>query len=119
MGEKDRAHRCLLAGGEPGMPTGDNLVIAKLKTARIIIEKNTDEQGKLPDRAFNEVMDIYETPESHRRNIKDKSLASLVKVRIAQAYAKHGDSEKALETYLEVWKNTTKEIDYDPPLCPG
>ena len=40
--------------------------------------------------------------------LKDKALASLVKVRIAQAYAKHGDWEKALATYHEVWRNTKK-----------
>ncbi|MCU0575359.1 MAG: tetratricopeptide repeat protein [Desulfobacterota bacterium] len=106
IGEKDRAI-VVFSQVENLGAKGDSLVIAKLKTARIIIEKNTDERGKLPDRAFNEVMDIYETLKASEE-FKDKSLASLVKVRIAQAYAKHGDWEKALETYHEVWKNTTK-----------
>lgn len=86
---------------------GENFVIAKLKSARIIIENNTDERGKLSDRAFNEVMDIYETLKT-LEEYKDKSLSSLVKIRIAQAYAKHGQPDKALDTYLEVWTSTKK-----------
>jgi len=106
-GEKDRAI-VAFSQVESLAPEGDNIVIAKLKTARIIIEKNTDERGRLSNRAFNEVMDIYESLKTSEE-LKDKSLASLVKVRIAQAYAKHGDWEKALEVYHEVWRNTKKE----------
>jgi len=108
IGEKDRA-LVAFTQVESLTSTGENLVIAKLKSARIIIEKNTDEHGKLSDRAFNEIMDIYETLKT-MEEYKDKSLASLVKVRIAQAYAKHGQSDKALDTYLEVWLST-KKID--------
>lgn len=107
-GEKDKA-LAAFTQVESLTSTGENLVIAKLKSARIIIEKNTDEHGRLSDRAFIEVMDIYETLKT-MEEYKDKSLASLVKVRIAQAYAKHGQSDKALDTYLEVWQNT-KKID--------
>ncbi len=106
IGEKDKA-LVAFTQVESLTSTGENLVIAKLKSARIIIEKNTDEHGKLSDRAFMEVMDIYETLKT-MEEYKDKSLASLVKVRIAQAYAKHGQSDKALDTYLEVWLNTKK-----------
>ena len=105
-GEKDRAI-VVFSQAENLVPEGDGLAIAKLKTARIIIEKNTDERGRLSDRAFNEVMDIYQTLKTSAE-LKDKALASLVKVRIAQAYAKHGDWEKALATYHEVWRNTKK-----------
>ena len=108
IGEKDKA-LAAFTQVESLTSTGENLVIAKLKSARIIIEKNTDEHGKLSDRAFIEVMDIYETLKT-MEEYKDKSLASLVKVRIAQAYAKHGQSDKALDTYLEVWMST-KKID--------
>lgn len=105
-GEKDSAI-VVFSQVEALAPQGDGLSIARLKTARIIIEKNTDERGRLSDRAFHEVMDIYETLKASEE-IKDKSLSSLVKVRIAQAYARHGDWEQALETYYEVWKSTKK-----------
>jgi tetratricopeptide (TPR) repeat protein len=108
IGEKDKA-LVAFSQVESLASTGENLVIAKLKSARIIIEKNTDEHGKMSDRAFNEVMDIYETLKT-MEEYKDKSLSSLVKVRIAQAYAKHGQSDKALDTYIEVW-GSTKKID--------
>ncbi len=106
LGEKDGA-AVVFSQVESLAPGGDSLVIAKLKTARIIVEKNTDERGMLPDRAFNEVMDIYESLKT-TEEFRDKSLASLVKVRIAQAYARHGDWEQALDTYLEVWKGSKK-----------
>ncbi|HQI81493.1 MAG TPA: tetratricopeptide repeat protein [Deltaproteobacteria bacterium] len=106
LGEKDGA-AVVFSQVESLAPRGDSLVIAKLKTARIIVEKNTDERGMLPDRAFNEVMDIYESLTA-TEEFKDKSLASLVKVRIAQAYARHGDWEQAMDTYLEVWKGSKR-----------
>ncbi|HVN72746.1 MAG TPA: tetratricopeptide repeat protein, partial [Desulfomonilia bacterium] len=108
LGEKDKA-MVAFSQVETLSSKGENLVIAKLKATRIIIEKNTDEHGKLSDRAFNEVMDIYEDLKT-TEEYKDKSLASLVKVRIAQAYAKHGQWDKALESYHEVWLGT-KQTD--------
>ncbi len=107
VGEKSKA-LAAFTQVESLAPKGENLVIAKLKSARIIIENNTDERGRLSDRAFNEVMDIYETLKT-MEEYKDKSLSSLVKVRIAQAYAKHGEQDKALDTYLEVWMHTKKD----------
>jgi len=106
IGEKGRA-LAAFTQVESLTSKGENLVIAKLKSARIIIENNTDERGRLSDRAFNEVMDIYETLKT-MEEYKDKSLSSLVKIRIAQAYAKHGQQDKALDTYLEVWMSTKK-----------
>jgi tetratricopeptide (TPR) repeat protein len=104
IGEKDKA-LVVFSQVETLTSKGENFVIAKLKSARIIIEKNTDEHGKLSDRTFNDVMDIYENLKT-TEEYKDKSLASLVKVRIAQAYAKHGQWDKALDTYYEVWLGT-------------
>ena len=104
IGEKDKA-LVVFSQVETLSSKGENFVIAKLKSARIIIEKNTDEHGKLSDRTFNDVMDIYENLKT-TEEYKDKSLASLVKVRIAQAYAKHGQWDKALDTYYEVWMET-------------
>lgn len=46
-GEKDRAI-VVFSQAENLVPEGDGLAIAKLKTARIIIEKNTDERGGSP-----------------------------------------------------------------------
>lgn len=104
IGQKDKA-MVAFSQVETYVNQGEDLVIARLKIARIIIEKNTDEKGRLSNRAFNEVMDIYENLKT-MEEYKEKSLASLVKVRIAQAYAKNGKWDKALDTYQEVWAET-------------
>jgi tetratricopeptide (TPR) repeat protein len=84
---------------------GDNRVVAQLKKAKLMLEKDTDERGKVSNKTFHRVMKIYEELEA-AENFSDPSLAYLVKIRIAQAFAKHGDWNLALDTYLKVWQDT-------------
>jgi len=110
LGEKDRAV-VAFSHAEELSPQATTAQIARLKRARIVIEKNTDERGRLSDRGFTEVMDIYDGIALSSRDQKDESLQSLVKVRKANAYARHGDWEKALATYLDAWRGSKKDSD--------
>jgi tetratricopeptide (TPR) repeat protein len=104
LGEKNKA-LIIFSQVENNAPRNDTVVIAKLKTAKIMLEKGTDDHGRVSDKVFNQVMDIYESLKSTEEST-DPSLASLVKIRIAQAYARHGDWDKALDTYHKAWSET-------------
>lgn len=104
LGEKNKA-LVVFSQVENIAPKSDTGVIAKLKTAKIMLEKGTDDHGKVSDKTFNEVMDIYESLKSIE-NSTDPSLASLVNIRIAQAYVRHGDWDPALAAYHKVWLET-------------
>ncbi|MCE5273910.1 MAG: tetratricopeptide repeat protein [Deltaproteobacteria bacterium] len=106
LGEKDRAI-VIFSQVENIARKSDSGVIAQLKAARIMLEKDTDERGRVSDKTFNKVMDIYASLTS-MEDTNDPSLASLVKVRIAQAYAKHGDWDRSLDAYRQVWLETKK-----------
>lgn len=110
LGEKDRAYITFLHA-EGVSPEGDGASIAKLKRTRIIIENNTDERGKLSDKGFNEAMDIYNSLLSSVKDSEGESLTNLVKIRMAQAYARHGDEDMALGAYLDVWRGSKKNSD--------
>jgi tetratricopeptide (TPR) repeat protein len=83
----------------------DNAVVAQLKKARVMLEKDTDERGRVSNATFKKVMKIYETMELSE-SFQDPSLAYLVRIRIAQAFAKHGDWDLALDAYRRVWQDT-------------
>lgn len=107
LGRKDKAMG-VFAEVENMSPQSESTVIAKLKTAKIIMENDMASQGgRLSDKAFRQVMYVYEdlksTPE-----FSNGPLGSIIKVRIAQAYAKRGEWENALDAYHEAWVDTKK-----------
>jgi tetratricopeptide (TPR) repeat protein len=109
LGEKENAQAAFSQAEEQAASTGE-AAIAGLKRARIIVEKNMDERGRLSDKGFSEAMDIYETiMDERKKGTPDESLRLLVMVRIAQTLARHGEVDKALDTYLDVWKNARKD----------
>ena len=111
LGEKDRSAAAFLQAEQAASTTGE-LSLAMLKRARIVAEKHTDERGRLSDKGYNEVMDIYASIEENLRKDKpDDALLRLVKVREAQAYARHQEIDRALATYLEVWKGGKRDDD--------
>ncbi len=104
LGEKDKAI-LVYSQVEYSGQKNDNAVVAQLKKARVMLEKDTDERGRVSNATFKKVMKIYETLELSE-NFQDPSLAFLVRIRIAQAFAKHGDWDLALDAYRRVWQDT-------------
>jgi len=104
LGEKDKAI-LVYSQVEYSGQKNDNAVVAQLKKARVMLEKDTDERGRVSNATFKKVMKIYETLELSE-NFQDPSLAFLVRIRIAQAFAKHGDWDQALDAYKRVWQDT-------------
>lgn len=86
-------------------PRTESGIIAKLRTARIIMEKDSANSDKLSDETFFEVMDIYETLKT-TPEFTDTPLGAITKIRIAQAYSKHGDWKDALKSYYWAWADT-------------
>ncbi len=108
LGRKDKAMG-VFSEVESMSPQSESTVIAKLKTARIIMENDIQAHGgKLSDKTFRQVMNLYNdlksTPE-----FKDGPMGSIIRVRIAQAYAKRGQWDDALDAYREAWADTKKD----------
>ncbi|HHO75130.1 MAG TPA: tetratricopeptide repeat protein [Deltaproteobacteria bacterium] len=88
-------------------PRSDTGIIAKLRTARILLEQDLKKDGELTDRTFYEIIDIYETMKS-TDEYQEGPLGSLVKIRIAQTYSIKGEWENALKAYHRAWMDTKK-----------
>lgn len=86
-------------------PRSDTGIIARLRTARILLEQELGKNGALSDKTFYEIMDIYETIKSSEE-YQEGPLGSLVKIRIAQTYSLKGDWENALRAYHRAWMDT-------------
>jgi tetratricopeptide (TPR) repeat protein len=89
-------------------PQSESETIAKLKTARIIIEQELAEKGTLSDKGYYAVMDIYENLKSTPEYLEGP-LGLIIKIRIAQVYALRGDWDSALEAYHLAWADTRQD----------
>lgn len=83
-------------------PDSENGAVARLRTAKILLENDISEDGRLSDKTFFEVMDIYENIHVSPENVEEP-LESIVTIRMAQAFAKHKDWDDALQAYCKVW----------------
>lgn len=89
-------------------PQSESGVIAKLKTARIILDKDLADDGQLSDKGFYEIIDIYENLKSSQE-YQEGPLGSIIKIRIAQTYAHRKDWDSALTAYFRAWADTKTE----------
>ncbi|MBN2298465.1 MAG: tetratricopeptide repeat protein [Deltaproteobacteria bacterium] len=108
LGQKEKA-MTVFSEVESITPRSDTGIIARLRTARILLEQDLEKSGTLSDKTFYEIMDIYETMKSSEE-YQEGPLGSLVKVRIAQTYSIKGDWENALKAYHRAWMDT-KQTD--------
>ncbi len=89
-------------------PDSQSDVIAKLKTARMIEEKDLEKNdGKLSDKAFHQMVYIYEDLKS-TKEYEEGPLGSIIKIRLAQTYAKRSEWDNALDAYQLAWLSTKK-----------
>ncbi len=86
-------------------PEGDTSIIAKLRVARIIMEKDLKKNKTLSDNTYYRLLDIYNTITESSDELP-APLLGIVMVRKAEVYAKHGNIEQALKTYHKAWENT-------------
>ncbi|MGC9324321.1 MAG: tetratricopeptide repeat protein [Desulfomonilia bacterium] len=107
LNEKDKAVG-IFSEVENIAPRSESGIIAKLRTTKILLEKDLSVNGSLSDKTFYEIMDIYEGLK-HTQEYSEGQLGSIIKVRIAQTYALHGDWEESLEAYHRVWIETKPE----------
>lgn len=107
LGQRGRA-MTVFSEVENIAPQSESETIAKLKTARIIIERELADNGTLSDRGYYEVMDIYENLKSTPEYLEGP-LGLIIKIRIAQAYALRGDWDSALEAYYLAWADTRQD----------
>ena len=107
LGEKEKA-MSIFAEVENISPRNDSGIIAKLRTARILLERDLETQGALTDKTFYEIMDIYESLKTSDE-YHEGPLGSLVKIRIAQTFSRKGDWDNALEAYHRAWSDTKKD----------
>jgi tetratricopeptide (TPR) repeat protein len=107
MGRKGQA-MSVFSEVENIAPQSESGIIAKLKTARIIMDKDLADDGQLSDKGFYEIIDIYENLKSSPE-YQEGPLGSIIKIRIAQTYAHRRDWENALASYLRAWTDTKKD----------
>jgi TolA-binding protein len=107
LGEKNKAMG-VFSEVENIAGRSDSTFIAKLRTARILLDKDLEEKGSLSDKTYYEIMDIYESLKA-TDEYQEELLGSLVKIRIAQTFARRGDWENALRSYQRAWIDTNKE----------
>ncbi|HDP25247.1 MAG TPA: tetratricopeptide repeat protein [Deltaproteobacteria bacterium] len=107
LDEKDKA-MTVFSEVETLAPHSESGIIAKLRTAKILLEKDLAMHGSLTDSTFYEIMDIYEALKT-TREYSEGQLGSIIRVRIAQTYAHRGDWEESLQAYYRVWFETTPE----------
>ncbi len=90
-------------------PDSQSDVIAKLKTARMIQEKDMEKNiGKLSDKAFHQIIYIYEDLKS-TKEYEEGPLGSIIKIRLAQTYVKRNEWDNALDAYQLAWAGTKKD----------
>jgi tetratricopeptide (TPR) repeat protein len=87
---------------------GENIAIAKLRKAQILIDNDLKDDGKLSTVTFFEVIGIYDSIQIPP-NTEEGSLVPIVKIRKAQLYAKHGNWDLAFATYNQCWLETKPE----------
>ncbi|MEN6475104.1 MAG: tetratricopeptide repeat protein [Syntrophaceae bacterium] len=87
---------------------GENIVIAKLRKASILIDNDLKDDGKLANKTFYEVIGIYDSIEI-KPNSPESALAPIVKIRRAQLYARHGDWDQAFAAFDQSWRETKPE----------
>jgi len=107
LGEKEKA-MSIFGEVENISPKSDSGIIAKLRTARILLERDLETQGTLTDKTFYEIMDIYESLKTSDE-YQEGPLGSLVKIRIAQTFSLREDWDNALEAYYRAWIDTKKD----------
>jgi len=86
-------------------PEGDTSIIARLRLARVIMEKDLEKNKTLSDGTYYRLLDMYNTITESSDELPSP-LLGIVKVREAQVYAMHGDIEQALKTYHEAWTDS-------------
>jgi tetratricopeptide (TPR) repeat protein len=107
LGQKDMSVGVLSQVENMAQQTESN-VVAKLKTARIIQEKDlAQNKGKLSSKGFRQIMLIYEDLK-FSKEYQEGPLGAIIKLRIAQLYALKGDWNNALESYKLTWTDTKK-----------
>ena len=104
LGESEKA-KGVFSEVENIAPLSESGTIARLKTARIIMDKDLADDGELSDKGFYEVIDIYENLKSSPE-YNEGSLGLIIKIRIAQVYALRRDWDSALNAYLRAWTDT-------------
>jgi len=87
---------------------GENMVIAKLRKASILIDNDLKDDGRLANKTFYEVLGIYDSIEI-APNSPESALAPIVKIRRAQLYARHGDWDQAFDAFDQSWRETKPE----------
>ncbi len=87
---------------------GENIVIAKLRKASILIDNDLKDDGKLANKTFYEVLGIYDGIEI-APNTPESALAPIIKIRRAQLYARHGDWDQAFAAFDQSWRETKPE----------
>lgn len=107
LGQKNKA-MSIFTEVENISPRSDSGIIAKLRTAKILLEQDLEKTGELTDKTFYEIMDIYEGLKSSQE-YQEGPLGSLVKIRIAQTYARRNDWDNALEAYHKAWIDTRND----------
>ncbi len=107
LGQPDQAIG-VFAEVENIAPRSDSGIIAKLRTARIKLEQDLAENGDLSDKAFYEIMDIYESLKT-TEEYQEGPLGALVRIRIAQTFSRKGDWDNALDAYYRAWLDTKKD----------
>lgn len=107
LGQTEKAMG-VLSEVENMSPDSQSDVIARLKTARMIQEKDLEKNnGKLSDKAFHQIVYIYEDLKS-TKEYEEGPLGSIIKIRLAQTYAKRNEWDNALDAYLTAWISTKK-----------
>jgi len=107
LGEKEKA-MSIFAEVENISPKSDSGIIAKLRTARILKERDLETQGELTDKTFYAIMDIYEGLKTSDE-YQEGPLSSLVKIRIAQTFSLRKDWDNALQAYYKAWIDTKRD----------
>lgn len=107
LGENEKA-RGVFSEVENIAPSSESGTIARLKTARIIMDKDLADDGELSDKGFYEVIDIYENLKSSPE-YNEGALGLIIKIRIAQVYALRRDWDSALEAYIRAWTDTREK----------
>lgn len=107
LGQKDMAIGVLSQVENMAGQTESN-VVARLKTARFIQEKDLSENnGRLSSRGFRQILLIFEDLKN-TREYQEGPLGAIIRIRIAQLYALKGDWNNALEWYKLTWTDTKK-----------
>ncbi len=107
LGQKDMAIGVLSQVENMAGQTESN-VVARLKTARFIQEKDLSEnKGRLSSKGFRQILLIYEDLKN-TREYQEGPLGAIIKIRIAQLYALKEDWNNALEWYKLTWTDTKK-----------